>query len=952
MSLEPLTLVWAPIKGYPMWPSQIVDPAVCNNDKVLRAGKEGQLLVYYFGDHMFGWYPREMHGLKDFVEHYETFSVPKAGKTKLFQTALDEAEAEQKDLGAIARRWKASLTEEQIRSRKQAGSAAEASKATPAAKKDPKPKSAAPPKEPKAAAKSAPEPERTGFDVFRSNIGDSLDTNELSVYKEMWDAMTADRKQYYEDLARSGDKKDVAKKGGKACAPAAPPRKPPGAFQLYVAANKNLIRELGLSQKEFKIYMQGEWESASAAVRAPFEREAMEKMSVYQSKRTEWILANPEAGAALSDKEDDVVADAFSVGEVEPVPDDDPRNHDYCEHCGRGGELICCDGCPASYHPKCLPVPKTLAELPDHWFCHVCTASRGIAMDQKPSTADVKKNTGTAPAMSSAQQKSDLKRERHLDDDTAAKRAKSERDVAIPSGDKGRGVGRDGDSGVAPRQSAENGWRKGEEVKTGWGSRAPDNASTRERDTRAPEAARAPETSRHPPDSRLFISGVNCGMTERDLALEIKKFGKIAEQFRFKPGAAFVHVQMATAEDALRAMNGLKNYRFLGREPPLNVKIADPRPGPSGSDRSRDEVPLSSNSRASGSDLVPGMTRTEVEGVLRKLGFDRNTACLDDVRRLRDELNDLMRNFDLESSELTSSRSFAASKIEEEKNLRIREAPRHEEGSIRSHYQDIMRSLDIEVEEKREKARTAHRNAQTNWKRKRQSILGSHQVPCFIDQGLPPRDLWTTIDHVWAFLDRCAPPSEPRREREPPRPLEPPSRFVQPPVATQLQPPYDHRPPASRHQEIFNKAPPPQHYDDRPPPSGWPMPGPHHAPPAGYIAPPPVLPPPHIGYPHAPPPYPVHHQTHPGPAPYAAPPKNAFVPPPPQMHRLVDPYGQPPAHIRPPQAAPAFGGEFGSDDILAALSQLQGLMPAPPALPASSVDVDYNDIFNMMLKKD
>ena len=96
MSLEPLTLVWAPIKGYPMWPSQIVDPAVCNNDKVLRAGKEGQLLVYYFGDHMFGWYPRETHGLKDFVEHYENFSVPKAGKTKLFQTALDEAEAEKK----------------------------------------------------------------------------------------------------------------------------------------------------------------------------------------------------------------------------------------------------------------------------------------------------------------------------------------------------------------------------------------------------------------------------------------------------------------------------------------------------------------------------------------------------------------------------------------------------------------------------------------------------------------------------------------------------------------------------------------------------------------------------------------------------------------------------------------------------------------------------------------
>lgn len=944
MSLEPLTLVWAPIKGYPMWPSQIVDPAVCNNDKVLRAGKEGQLLVYYFGDHMFGWYPRETHGLKDFVEHYENFSVPKAGKTKLFQTALDEAEAEKNDLGATARRWKQSLTDEQIRSRKQAAAAAEASKSSTAVKKDSKPKHAALPKEPKAAVKSAPEPDRTGFDVFRSNIGASLDINELSVYQEMWDAMAADRKQYYDDLARSGDKKEVAKKGGKASAPSAPPRKPPGAFQLYSAANKNLIRELGLSQKEFKVYMQGEWESAAAGVRAPFEREAMEKMNVYQSKRTEWILANPEAGAALSDKDDDVAADAFSVGEAEPLPEDDPRNHDYCEQCGRGGELICCDGCPASYHPKCLPIPKLLADLPDHWFCHVCTASRGNAVDHKASTTDMKQKVSvfSGTVVSPTQQRSDMKRERNVDEETVVKRAKSGSEAS--NGAKGRS--HDGNSDL---NNSDNGARNGDDTKSGWGSRPASSATSWQRE---PEAAtpRLPESPRYPPNSRLFISGVNCGMTERDLALEIKKFGKIAEQFRFKPGAAYVHVQMTTSEDAHRAMTGLKNFRFREREPPLNVKIADPRPV-SGPDRANPQPPtvtVAAGASIAQDKLLPGMSKSEVDAILHRLGFDRNTACLRDVRLLRDELNDLMRSYDQQCSDLTNMRSNAAAKMEEEKNHELRSQPRLKEASIRRHYDDLKRRLDIEVEDKREQDRKAHRNAQTNWKRKRQSILGAHQVPCFIDQALPSRDMWTTIDHAWAYLDRCAPPSEPRRE--PPRiPVHDPEQTPIPMFARHGQPSQSYHVPEHAIYDDPNanngpplhhyndRLPPPPQYNDRPPrppqhervPPGWSDP---HRPPFAQhqnsvVAPRPPYPPtiPYIG---------------PGSAPFYQPPQQ-------------DTLGIPPPTMYPNPRTQAAPPVFGSDDIVAALAQLEGLMP-PPTMPAAAAmppvvsDVDYNDVYSIL----
>lgn len=29
------------------------------------------------------------------------------------------------------------------------------------------------------------------------------------------------------------------------------------------------------------------------------------------------------------------------------------HNHDFCDACRDGGELICCDKCPASYHLQC-----------------------------------------------------------------------------------------------------------------------------------------------------------------------------------------------------------------------------------------------------------------------------------------------------------------------------------------------------------------------------------------------------------------------------------------------------------------------------------------------------------------------------------------------------------------------------------------------------------------------
>ncbi|CAH2094157.1 unnamed protein product [Euphydryas editha] len=73
------------------------------------------------------------------------------------------------------------------------------------------------------------------------------------------------------------------------------------------------------------------------------------------------------------------------------------HNHDSCDACGEGGDLICCDRCPASFHLGCYDPPLDENDIPAGlWLCRECRAS-----DDKPAS------TRSSRAQSPVDNKSD-----------------------------------------------------------------------------------------------------------------------------------------------------------------------------------------------------------------------------------------------------------------------------------------------------------------------------------------------------------------------------------------------------------------------------------------------------------------------------------------------------------------------------------------------------------------
>ncbi len=58
-----------------------------------------------------------------------------------------------------------------------------------------------------------------------------------------------------------------------------------------------------------------------------------------------------------------------------PLPHEykDMYNQDTCVVCETGGDLICCDSCPGSYHRQCIGLVDTNKQLPERWLCPECS---------------------------------------------------------------------------------------------------------------------------------------------------------------------------------------------------------------------------------------------------------------------------------------------------------------------------------------------------------------------------------------------------------------------------------------------------------------------------------------------------------------------------------------------------------------------------------------------------
>lgn len=93
----------------------------------------------------------------------------------------------------------------------------------------------------------------------------------------------------------------------------------------------------------------------------------------------------------------------------EPKDDDDDEeggeeeddHMEFCRVCKDGGELLCCDACPSSYHLHCLNPP--LPEIPNgEWLCPRCTVSVNARPARTPRPAG--QAPPTAPGLAFARQ--------------------------------------------------------------------------------------------------------------------------------------------------------------------------------------------------------------------------------------------------------------------------------------------------------------------------------------------------------------------------------------------------------------------------------------------------------------------------------------------------------------------------------------------------------------------
>ncbi|XP_028320789.1 PHD finger protein 12 isoform X2 [Gouania willdenowi] len=74
-------------------------------------------------------------------------------------------------------------------------------------------------------------------------------------------------------------------------------------------------------------------------------------------------------------------------------------NHDTCDSCREGGDLLCCDHCPAAFHLQCCNPPLSEEMLPPgEWMCHRCN-KREQKSEQTNGLPEKSSKRSTSPAV-------------------------------------------------------------------------------------------------------------------------------------------------------------------------------------------------------------------------------------------------------------------------------------------------------------------------------------------------------------------------------------------------------------------------------------------------------------------------------------------------------------------------------------------------------------------------
>jgi len=87
-----------------------------------------------------------------------------------------------------------------------------------------------------------------------------------------------------------------------------------------------------------------------------------------------WVVSKSYAPAPRALGLDSMTAGGLS-DDGHSSDESSDTNEDVCRLCSRGGNLICCDGCPGAFHLRCVKMKK--GEVPEgEWFCMDCAAAK------------------------------------------------------------------------------------------------------------------------------------------------------------------------------------------------------------------------------------------------------------------------------------------------------------------------------------------------------------------------------------------------------------------------------------------------------------------------------------------------------------------------------------------------------------------------------------------------